>query len=62
MLVMAKVENPWPKRLGMMQAKLGLSNQGMAEHLKVSLHTYLAWKYGRRRPSPLALRAIKLPE
>lgn len=64
MLDMAKkpkraTANPWPARLQKLQARLSLKNEAMAEHLGISLHTYLAWKYGKRRPSAMALRVIK---
>lgn len=51
----------WLDRVLVLQAKLGLTNELMAERLGVSLHTLLSWKYRktqRREPSRLAQEKI----
>ena len=51
-----RASNPWPGKLANLQGER--THEEMAAWLGVSLHTYLAWKYGRRNPSRLALKFI----
>ena len=46
----------WANRLKDLQGDR--SNQEMADLLGVSIHTYLAWKYKKRKPSKMAVRVV----
>lgn len=51
---------PATERLSALQARLGLSAQGMAQYLGVPLPTYRNWRDGHREPPAVAGRLLEV--
>ena len=56
----AAVTTPATERLAALQARLGLSAQGMAQYLGVPLPTYRNWRDGHREPPAVAGRLLEV--
>jgi DNA-binding transcriptional regulator YiaG len=63
MLTMAKKKNnPWPTRLKALRDRLGLTNDQMAQRLRIDVRLWKSWVYGERQPRGAAVALITLME
>ena len=54
------IPGPAPDQLRALQARLGLSAQGMALYLGIPLPTYRNWRDGHREPPAVASRLLEV--
>ena len=52
--------NPIPDTLKQLEQRLGLSQDGAAEMLGVTIHAYKKWRNGSRNPEGSALRLLEV--
>lgn len=48
-----------PYDIKQLRAKLGLTQEGLAKKLEVSIQTVTRWEQGIFRPSPMALKQLQ---
>lgn len=58
--IRAAIVTPTTERLSALQARLGLSAQGMAQYLGVPLPTWRNWRDGHREPPAVAGRLLEV--
>jgi len=53
-------QNPIPDTLKALENRLGLSQDGAANYLGVTIHAYRKWRNGTRNPETSALRLLEV--
>jgi len=49
-----------PKQIKVLRIKLGLSQQAFSNRLGVGVATVSRWETGKTRPSPMAIKLLRL--
>jgi DNA-binding transcriptional regulator YiaG len=55
-----KSGNPWPAKLKALRQHYGLTQQQACEEITAPLSTWRGWEHGRRRPSPMIDKLLRL--
>jgi DNA-binding transcriptional regulator YiaG len=53
-------QNPIPDTLKALEHRLGLSQEGAADYLGVTIHAYRKWRNGTRNPEGSAIRLLEV--